>query len=126
MHCPRARRPKILVLDEATASIDNDTDSLIQKMVRVSFKDCTVLTIAHRLHTIIDSDKVLVLDNGNMREFDSPVALLAKEGAEKSEASFKSLWARHQAAHAGSSVSKSTENLAALVEEEKKKGEKKQ
>lgn len=116
------RKPKILVLDEATASIDNDTDNLIQQMVRESFKDCTVLTIAHRLHTIIDSDKVLVLDDGFMSEYDSPVALLAKEGAEKKEASFKSLWARHQAAHAGSSaVSKSNENLAQLLENENKK-----
>ena len=69
------RKPKILVLDEATASIDNDTDTLIQTMVRNRFQKCTVLTIAHRLHTIIDSDKVLVLDSGNLAEFDAPSSL---------------------------------------------------
>lgn len=51
------RQPKILVLDEATASIDNETDDLIQRMVRTVFQGCTVLTIAHRLNTIIDCDK---------------------------------------------------------------------
>lgn len=73
------RKPKILVMDEATASIDNATDAHIQTMIRENFKDATVLTIAHRLNTIMDSDRVLVLDNGNIAEFDSPENLLKKE-----------------------------------------------
>jgi ATP-binding cassette subfamily C (CFTR/MRP) protein 1 len=75
------RKPKILVLDEATASIDNATDSSIQDMIRENFKDATVLTIAHRLNTIMDSDKVLVLDDGRVAEYDTPQALLAREGS---------------------------------------------
>lgn len=70
------RKPKILVMDEATASIDNTTDALIQTMVRENFADATVLTIAHRLNTIMDSDRVLVLDDGRITEFDSPNVLL--------------------------------------------------
>ena len=114
------RNPKILVLDEATASIDNATDNLIQDMVKDAFKDCTVLTIAHRLHTIIDSDKILVLDAGNMAEYDSPVSLLAKEGAEENQATFAALWSRHQAAHK-TTKAVSNDNLSALVDAEKKK-----
>lgn len=74
------RSPAVLVLDEATASIDNETDALIQAMIRREFKAATVLTVAHRLHTIMDSDRVLVLDNGAVAEFDTPQALLADEG----------------------------------------------
>lgn len=74
------RKPKILVMDEATASIDNTTDKLIQTMIRENFNDATVLTIAHRLNTIMDSDRVVVLDDGNVAEFDTPQALLQKEG----------------------------------------------
>ncbi|XP_067135109.1 ATP-binding cassette sub-family C member 4-like [Centruroides vittatus] len=70
------RQNKILVMDEATSNIDKSTDSCIQKIIREKFKSCTVLTIAHRLQTIIDSDRVLVLDAGKLKEFDSPYKLL--------------------------------------------------
>mmetsp|Transcript_8592 Transcript_8592/g.18150 ORF Transcript_8592/g.18150 Transcript_8592/m.18150 type:complete len:989 (-) Transcript_8592:348-3314(-) len=74
------RKPKILIMDEATASIDNATDSGIQTMVRQNFANATILTIAHRLHTIVDSDRILVLDDGRVAEFDTPSALLASNG----------------------------------------------
>ena len=64
------------MMDEATASVDADTDQLIQKVIRDKFRHCTVLTIAHRLNTIMDSDMVLVMDNGDAAEFDSPHKLL--------------------------------------------------
>ncbi|CAG9768551.1 unnamed protein product [Ceutorhynchus assimilis] len=73
------RKSKILVLDEATASVDPHTDSLIQTTIRKKFAGCTVLTIAHRLHTIMDSDKVLVMDAGKSVEFDHPYVLLQDE-----------------------------------------------
>ena len=73
------RKPKILIMDEATASIDNTTDAEIQKMIRQNFSDATVLTIAHRLNTILDSDRILVLDDGNVAEFDTPSNLLIKQ-----------------------------------------------
>ncbi|GAB0095977.1 multidrug resistance-associated protein 1 [Sergentomyia squamirostris] len=70
------RKTKVLVLDEATAAVDLETDDLIQKTIRTEFADCTILTIAHRLNTIMDSDKVIVLDKGQIAEFDSPANLL--------------------------------------------------
>lgn len=89
------RKPKILVLDEATASVDNNTDALIQDMVRNKFKECTILTIAHRLHTVIDSDRLMVLSEGNLIEFDSPKALL-----ERPEGIFAALWKQHNESRA--------------------------
>merc|ERR1712072_1505173 len=70
------KNSKILVLDEATAAVDVETDHLIQATIRKSFSHCSTLTIAHRLDTIIDSDRVLVLDKGTALEFDTPKELL--------------------------------------------------
>merc|ERR1711935_757208 len=70
------RNAKILILDEATAAVDPTTDDLIQATIRKEFKDCTVLTIAHRLNTIMDYDRIMVLDKGIIAEFDSPSKLL--------------------------------------------------
>ncbi|XP_038135455.1 multidrug resistance-associated protein 1-like, partial [Cyprinodon tularosa] len=74
------RKTKVLVLDEATAAVDMETDNLIQSTIRSQFEDCTVLTIAHRLKTIMDYTRVLVLDKGQMAEFDSPSNLIASRG----------------------------------------------
>ncbi|NXM44473.1 MRP2 protein, partial [Gymnorhina tibicen] len=74
------RKAKILILDEATAAVDLETDHLIQTTIRREFADCTVLTIAHRLHTIMDSNRVMVLQAGQIVEFDSPEELLMKQG----------------------------------------------
>ncbi|XP_063678313.1 ATP-binding cassette sub-family C member 4-like isoform X2 [Bolinopsis microptera] len=70
------RDNKILVIDEATANVDEKTDQLIQSTLRDKFSDCTVLTIAHRINTIIDSDRVMVMDAGLLVEFDHPAVLL--------------------------------------------------
>ena len=95
------RQSKVLILDEATASlgmstmatgvpphafllklvfaIDHQTDTLVQKSLSTEFKHCTLITVAHRLQTIMNSDKILVLDEGRLVEFDSPTNLLQKE-----------------------------------------------
>ena len=75
------KRDKIIVMDEATANVDYRTDQLIQETIRTKFKHCTVMTIAHRLNTIIDYDRVLVLENGQVVEYDKPENLLRNKGA---------------------------------------------
>ncbi|CAF2155428.1 unnamed protein product [Brassica napus] len=92
------KRSKILVLDEATASVDTATDNLIQKTLREHFSDCTVITIAHRISSVIDSDMVLLLSNGIIEEYDSPVRLL-----EDKSSSFAKLVAEYTSRSSSSS-----------------------
>ncbi|ORZ39286.1 P-loop containing nucleoside triphosphate hydrolase protein [Catenaria anguillulae PL171] len=72
------RKTKILVLDEATSSIDHATDDIVQETIRREFSDCTIVTIAHRIGTILDYDYTLVLDQGKVVEFDTPQVLLTR------------------------------------------------
>ncbi|XP_060206911.1 ABC transporter C family member 10-like isoform X3 [Lycium barbarum] len=75
------KRRKILVLDEATASIDNATDSIIQKTIRTEFEDCTVITVAHRIPTVMDCTMVLAISDGKLVEYDKPMKLMKKESS---------------------------------------------
>ncbi|KAF7814158.1 ABC transporter C family member 8-like [Senna tora] len=70
------KRNKILVLDEATASIDSATDAILQRIIRQEFSECTVITVAHRVPTVIDSDMVMVLSFGKLLEYDEPSKLM--------------------------------------------------
>uniref|UniRef100_A0A8B9TRG9 ABC-type glutathione-S-conjugate transporter n=1 Tax=Anas platyrhynchos TaxID=8839 RepID=A0A8B9TRG9_ANAPL len=74
------QKAKVLILDEATAAVDLETDLQIQSALRTHFKESTVLTIAHRINTIMDCDRILVLDNGQISEFDTPEQLIAQKG----------------------------------------------
>lgn len=69
----------VVICDEATASIDAESDARVQKIFRTDFADCTTLTIAHRLNTIMDSTHILVISDGKAAEFDSPSALLSRD-----------------------------------------------
>uniref|UniRef100_A0A453QSA7 ABC transporter C family member 13 n=1 Tax=Aegilops tauschii subsp. strangulata TaxID=200361 RepID=A0A453QSA7_AEGTS len=75
------RRCRILVLDEATASIDNATDAVLQKTIRTEFKYCTVITVAHRIPTVMDCDMVLAMSDGRIVEYDKPTKLMETEGS---------------------------------------------
>ncbi|KAL8137119.1 hypothetical protein V2J09_003120 [Rumex salicifolius] len=70
------KRNRILVLDEATASIDSKTDAILQKIIREEFSNCTVITVAHRVPTVIDSNMVMVLSFGRLVEYDDPTTLM--------------------------------------------------
>ncbi|KAI5443870.1 Multidrug resistance-associated protein 7, variant 3, partial [Lathyrus oleraceus] len=91
------RRSRILVLDEATASIDNSTDLIVQKTIRVEFADCTVITVAHRIPTVMDCTMVLAISDGKLAEYDEPMSLMKRE-----ESMFRQLvkeyWSHFQSA----------------------------
>jgi ATP-binding cassette subfamily C (CFTR/MRP) protein 4 len=74
------RKSKVLILDEATANVDSSTDELLQKTVAESFEDATIIAVAHRLDTLIDYDKIVVLDNGGLVECGSPKELIERDG----------------------------------------------
>ncbi|KAF7812963.1 ABC transporter C family member 10-like [Senna tora] len=75
------RRSRILVLDEATASIDNATDLILQKTIKSEFENCTVITVAHRIPTVMDCDMILALSDGKLVEYDEPMKLMKEEGS---------------------------------------------
>ncbi|KAJ3271553.1 Multidrug resistance-associated protein 4 [Terramyces sp. JEL0728] len=76
------KKPKLLILDEASSSIDGEADKMLQSVLRKTLQDTTIISIAHRLNTIADFDRVLVLDQGEMKEFDAPHVLLQNEESE--------------------------------------------
>ncbi|KAI9103116.1 P-loop containing nucleoside triphosphate hydrolase protein [Phlyctochytrium arcticum] len=115
-------RSKVLVLDEATAAIDSRTDAMLQETIKRSFADLTVLTIAHRLNTIIESDRVLVLDAGQILEFGEPKELLDREGGDfrslleqTGPDEYRMLYAQASAAH-DERVAKRTGSTLTCVE----------
>jgi ATP-binding cassette subfamily C (CFTR/MRP) protein 2 len=72
------KHSRILFMDEATASVDSRTDAVIQKIIREEFSACTIISIAHRIPTVMDCDRVLVIDAGLAKEFDSPANLIER------------------------------------------------
>nr|GMC61018.1 ABC transporter C family member 10-like [Ipomoea batatas] len=91
------RKSKILVLDEATASIDNATDMILQKTIRTEFADCTVITVAHRIPTVMDCTMVLAISDGKLVEYDEPMKLMKKEGSLYGQL-VKEYWSYYQSA----------------------------
>jgi ATP-binding cassette subfamily C (CFTR/MRP) protein 1 len=80
------RKTRIVVLDEATSNVDHETDELMQRIIREEFRGCTIIAVAHRLNTIMDFDRIAVLDHGVLCELDSPMALLA------TQSKFRNMW----------------------------------
>ena len=75
------KKCKIVIMDEATANIDVRTEHVIQRVIHKYFEDCTVLTIAHRLSTVMKSDRVLVIEQGSVQEYDAPETLLEDDNS---------------------------------------------
>ncbi|GAA5941205.1 uncharacterized protein JCM15063_006399 [Sporobolomyces koalae] len=106
------RRSKVIILDEATASLDNESDQLVQRAIREEFEGCTLLTVAHRIETIVDYSRVLVLRAGRVAEFDTPHALLDTQNSEfrrmcEQTGSFDELYDKAKAAHGSAQASRS-------------------
>ncbi|XP_051138124.1 ABC transporter C family member 10 [Andrographis paniculata] len=91
------RRSKILILDEATASIDNATDMILQKTIRTEFAECTVITVAHRIPTVMDSTMVLAISDGKVVEFDEPGKLMKRDESLFGQL-VKEYWSHYQSA----------------------------
>ncbi|XP_030470126.2 ABC transporter C family member 10-like [Syzygium oleosum] len=87
------RRSQILVLDEATASIDNATDLILQKTIQTEFADCTVITVAHRIPTVMDCTMVLAISDGRLVEYDEPMKLVGNEDSLFGQL-YKEYWSR--------------------------------
>ena len=85
------RKSKIVILDEATASIDFRHEEIVQKAIDQLLKNSTLISIAHRIKTVLNSDKILVLENGEVKEFDKPDVLLKDKNSYFSELYTKSL-----------------------------------
>jgi ABC-type multidrug transport system fused ATPase/permease subunit len=75
------RKSKVVILDEATSSVDANSDELMQQVIRKEFNDCTIIAVAHRLNTIMDFDRIALLSGGKLLEFDTPQALLERPSA---------------------------------------------
>uniref|UniRef100_A0A2N9GUW8 ABC-type xenobiotic transporter n=1 Tax=Fagus sylvatica TaxID=28930 RepID=A0A2N9GUW8_FAGSY len=95
------RRSRILVLDEATASIDNATDMILQRTIRTEFADCTVITVAHRIPTVMDCTMVLAISDGKLMEYDEPMKLMKREGSLFGQL-VKEYWSHSQSAESQS------------------------
>jgi ABC-type multidrug transport system fused ATPase/permease subunit len=105
------KKARILLMDEATSNVDNATDSLIQHTIRSAFTQCTILTIAHRLHTIIDSERILVLDAGEVAEYGKPEDLLKKPDGKFKALVNETTATRHGGMHASASAAALAEKL---------------
>lgn len=107
------RKASCIILDEATACVDRDSDRMIQNTIRSAFAGVTVISIAHRLDTIIDFDRVIVLDDGRVVEFDTPANLLRNTNGAFSKLVYNT----------GDDYSRKLHKAALVAEEQRTRGE---